>query len=172
MSRLSMRAILGDITLQDTDAIVNAANTSLLGGGGVDGAIHRAAGKGLLDECRRLGGCPAGEARITGAYNLKCRYVIHTPGPVYRGGSLGEEAILKSSYVNSMNLVMRHSLRSVSFPAISTGVYAYPKAEACDIAIETVAGFILENNYDVEVYFVLFDRESYGLYLEKLKSVM
>ncbi len=154
----------GDITREDVDAIVNAANPSLLGGGGVDGAIHRAAGPGLLDECRTLGGCAHGEARITGGYNLKARYVIHTPGPVYHGGRRGEKSVLINSYRNSMRLAAEYGLKSIAFPAISTGVYGYPKPEACEIAVTAVIEFMLETGYLVEVRFVLFDKENYDLY--------
>jgi O-acetyl-ADP-ribose deacetylase (regulator of RNase III) len=161
----------GDITKESTDAIVNAANPSLLGGGGVDGAIHRAAGPGLLDECRPLGGCDFGEARITGGHNLKAKYVIHTPGPVYRDGLSGEKEILKNSYSNSMGLAMKKKLGSISFPAISTGVYNYPKEEACMVAIDTVLEFMDSNSYPMDVYFVLFDSESYNIYTEYLTEI-
>ncbi len=154
----------GDITLEDVDAIVNAANPSLLGGGGVDGAIHRAAGPGLLEECRNLGGCRHGEARITGGYNLKARYVIHTPGPVYHGGRSGEKSVLISSYRNSMQLAREYGLKSIAFPAISTGVYGYPKSEACEVAVTTVIDFMLETGVMIEVRFVLFDKENFDLY--------
>lgn len=154
----------GDITKESTDAIVNAANTSLLGGGGVDGAIHRAAGPGLLEECRKFGGCKPGEARITKGYELKARHVIHTPGPVYRDGKSGEEKILADSYFNSMRLAKENNLKSISFPAISTGVYGYPKDEACRIAVNTVLDFMVQENYTMDVYFVLFDNESHYLY--------
>ena len=161
----------GDITLERVDAIVNAANPSLLGGGGVDGAIHRAAGPGLLDECRRIGGCNPGEARITGAYNLSARHVIHTPGPVYRGGSSGEREILRASYANSMTLVKEYSLLSVAFPAISTGVYGYPAADACEVAVRTVLDFMLDTGYLVDVYFILYDSINYTIYNSFIESL-
>ena len=161
----------GDITLERADAIVNAANPSLLGGGGVDGAIHRAAGPGLLDECRRIGGCNPGEARITGAYNLSARHVIHTPGPVYRGGSSGEREILRASYANSMALVKEYSLLSVAFPAISTGVYGYPAADACEVAVRTVLDFMLDTGYLVDVYFILYDSINYTIYNKFIESL-
>lgn len=154
----------GDITLEAVDAIVNAANTSLLGGGGVDGAIHRSAGPGLLSECRKFGGCNHGEARITSGYNLNAKHVIHTPGPIYVDGKHNEPDILRNSYRNSMSLVKENGLKSVSFPAISTGVYRYPKDDAAKIAIETVINFIKEENYPVDVNFILFDNESYEIY--------
>jgi O-acetyl-ADP-ribose deacetylase (regulator of RNase III) len=161
----------GDITKEPADAIVNAANPSLLGGGGVDGAIHRAAGPGLLEECRPLGGCDFGEARITGGHNLSAKYVIHTPGPVYRDGKSGEKETLRNSYMNSMGLAMEKKLRSISFPAISTGVYSYPKEEACMVAIDTILEFMESHSYPMDVYFVLFDSESYNIYTEYLKIV-
>jgi O-acetyl-ADP-ribose deacetylase len=161
----------GDITLEPADAIVNAANTSLLGGGGVDGAIHKAAGPGLLAECRKFGGCSTGEARITGGYNLRAKNVIHTPGPVYRDGKKNEAEDLRSSYWNSMLLVKNNSLKSVSFPAISTGVYRYPKQEAAEIAIKTVINFMEKEKYIVDVSFVLFDNDNYEIYKTTLEGI-
>ncbi len=161
----------GDITKESTDVIVNAANPSLLGGGGVDGAIHRAAGPGLLEECRPLGGCNFGEARITGGHKLSAKYVIHTPGPIYRDGQSGEKEILTNSYRNSLCLAMEKGLKSISFPAISTGVYNYPREEACSVAVETVLEFMENNNYPLDVYFVLFDSGSYKIYTEYIKSI-
>ena len=134
-----LRVIEADITTLDVDAIVNAANTTLLGGGGVDGAIHRAAGPGLLAECRTLGGCPTGEARMTAGHRLLARHVIHTVGPVWQGGTLGEAALLAACYRNSLALAAAHGLRTIAFPAISCGVYRYPLPEACGIALREVA---------------------------------
>lgn len=161
----------GDITALTVDAIVNAANTSLLGGGGVDGAIHRAAGPELLRECRTLGGCMPGEARITGGYNLSAEYVIHTPGPVYSDGRHGEPDVLKNSYNNSLMLAKEHNLQSIAFPAISTGVYHYPKHEAVKIAFETVLDFMIRENYRITVIFILFDEENYEIYKKYMKGI-
>jgi O-acetyl-ADP-ribose deacetylase len=161
----------GDITKEQADAIVNAANPSLLGGGGVDGAIHRAAGPGLLEECRKLGGCAHGEARITKAYNLPAKFIIHTPGPIYHGGNNGESAILRNSYYNSLSLARDNKCKSIAFPSISTGIYGYPKDEACSIAIMTALEFMQKNNYNINVYYVVFDDENYQYYRNKLESL-
>jgi O-acetyl-ADP-ribose deacetylase len=156
----------GDIIQSDTDIIVNAANTSLLGGGGVDGAIHRAAGPKLLEECKTLNGCKTGEAKITSGYNLKAKYVIHTPGPVYKDGHHGEPELLALCYRNCMLIAKEHSASSIAFPAISTGVYHYPKEAACKIAIETVIQTAVEHEYFPNIYFILFDKENYLIYLK------
>ena len=141
--------IKGDIVRVKTQAIVNAANTSLLGGGGVDGAIHRAAGKELLLECETLGGCPTGEAKITSGYKLRAEYVIHTPGPIWRGGNKGEAELLANCYRNSLKLAQEHDITSISFPSISTGVYRYPVEQAARIAIREIMTF-LEHDKDME----------------------
>ena len=158
----------GDITRENSDAIVNAANSSLLGGGGVDGAIHKAAGPELFKECKTFGGCEAGEARISKGYNLKARYIIHTPGPIYEDGKQGEAQVLKNSYWNSMILVKNYNLKSVSFPAISTGVYMYPKEEAAEIAVNTVIEFMEKEKYIADIVFVLFDDDNYNIYNKTL----
>ncbi len=148
-----------DITTLQTDAIVNAANTSLLGGGGVDGAIHRAAGPELFDECRGLQGCPTGEAKITGGYNLSARHVIHTVGPIWQGGTNDEAAILALCYRNSLQCGVENGLNTLAFPAISCGVYGFPLAEACKIAMEEVCSFLLDNISITTVYFACFSSE-------------
>jgi O-acetyl-ADP-ribose deacetylase (regulator of RNase III) len=160
MARLDV--IEGDITRLDVDAIVNAANESLLGGGGVDGAIHRAAGPELLAECRTLGGCPTGEARITRGYRLKARHVIHTVGPVWGGGTRGEPELLASCYRNSLALARQHGLQSIAFPAISTGIYRFPKGQATEIAVREVR----RHAGDAEVIFCCFDTATADLYYE------
>ena len=160
----------GDITTLNVDAIVNAANTSLLGGGGVDGAIHRAAGPGLLEECRTLGGCPTGEARITKGYNLPARHVIHTVGPVY-SGKPRDKTLLTGCYRNSLQLAADNNLASVAFPAISCGVYGYPIEEACQIAVDTTCGFLQTSPPIARVIFMLFSPADLKVYEEYLGSL-
>jgi O-acetyl-ADP-ribose deacetylase (regulator of RNase III) len=160
----------GDITTLKVDAIVNAANTSLLGGGGVDGAIHRAAGPGLLSECRKIGGCPTGEARITGAHNLPTKHVIHTVGPIYRGKA-EDPNLLSSCYLNSLKLAVKHDITSIAFPAISCGIYGYPIKEACKIAIDTTCNFLKQNSSLKKIVFILFSVDNYNVYTEYLKRL-
>jgi O-acetyl-ADP-ribose deacetylase (regulator of RNase III) len=158
----------GDITQLKVDAIVNAANESLLGGGGVDRAIHAAAGPGLYEECWRLGGCPTGEARITGGHQLPARFVIHTVGPVYEDGNTGEPELLRSCYRESLRLAAERQLASVAFPCISTGVYGYPPDQACAIAVSAVEDWLGDNAFPQEVVFCCFLDEDYQLYLSRL----
>ena len=162
----------GDITKLDVDAIVNAANTSLLGGGGVDGAIHRAAGPELLEETRKIGGCPTGEAKPSKGYQLPARWVIHTVGPIWRGGDSNEEELLANCYRNSFKVAGELGVKSIAFPSISTGVYGYPVAEAARVAIETVVSFLTRPTTSVkEVVFVLFDPATYQAYSSALEEV-
>ena len=162
-----IEVIQGDITQLDTDAIVNAANTSLLGGGGVDGAIHRAAGPELLAECRKIGGCPTGEARITKGYNLKARYVIHTVGPIY-SGTPKDRQLLKRCYENSLYLAAENNITSLAFPAISCGVYGYPIDEASKVAVETTLSFLEKNSDMKKIVFVLFSTVDLNVYKDTL----
>ena len=156
-----LELVRGDITEQDTDAIVNAANSGLAGGGGVDGAIHRAGGPKIMEECRRIGGCPTGEARITSGGELAVRYVIHAVGPVYRDGVSGEKRLLANAYLSSLRLAVEHDLHSIAFPSLSTGAYRYPLRDAADVALRTVAGFLQDEGHGLElVRFVLFDERT------------
>ena len=159
-----IKLIQGDITTRKVDAIVNAANRSLLGGGGVDGAIHRAAGPELLEACRLLKGCETGEAKITPGFQLPAEYVIHTVGPVWKGGHQNEAGLLSGCYRNSLELAAEKGLGSIAFPNISTGVYGYPKQEAAEIAVETVQEFLKKHTSPAEVHFLVFDQENYRIY--------
>jgi len=163
--------IQSDITKLDVDAIVNAANSTLRGGGGVDGAIHRAAGSQLLAECIKLGGCPTGEAKITKGFNLKARFIIHAVGPIWQGGNNNESELLAGCYQNSLSLAVENNCTSIAFPNISTGVYGFPKELAADIAIQKVRSYIFTNKTIIKVFFCCFDSENFLIYkrlLEKL----
>ncbi len=166
--------IQGDITRQEADAIVNAANSSLMGGGGVDGAIHRAGGPSILEECKKIiarqGSCPTGEAVITTGGNLPARFVIHTVGPVWNGGKRNESIKLSNCYTNSLLLAVENNLKTIAFPNISTGIYGYPKNEAAEIAVQTVTSFLLSDLFITKVYFVCFDEENFMLYQSLVKN--
>lgn len=166
---MQIAVVIGDITCESCDAIVNAANTSLLGGGGVDGAIHRIAGPGLLEECRTLNGCETGQAKITKGYNLPAKYVIHTPGPVWEGGQNHEEALLASCYRSSLDLAKRHDCQCVAFPSISTGVYHFPLEKAATIAISTILDDLIGTDSMIDVRFVCFDRQTKDAYDQSLQ---
>jgi O-acetyl-ADP-ribose deacetylase (regulator of RNase III) len=165
----AIRTVRADITTLDVDAVVNAAHPSLLGGGGVDGAIHRAAGPGLLAECRPLGGCATGDAKVTGGHDLPARWVVHTPGPVWHGGGQGEPELLASSYRRSLEEAHRVGARSIAFPAISTGIYGYPKDEAAEIAVETIRATLPDTGI-TEVVLVAFSDEDRARYEELLNQ--
>lgn len=164
--------IQGDITGVRVGAIVNAANSTLLGGGGVDGAIHKAGGKVILEQCKEIGGCPTGEARLTTAGNLPCNYVIHTVGPIYKDGRLGEEKLLYNAYYNSLRLSKEYDIKTIAFPSISTGVYGYPIEESIKIAIRSVMDFIDEEGFILEIKFVLFNEENFILYKSYLNEIL
>ena len=162
--------IMADITTLEVDAIVNAANNSLVGGGGVDGAIHKAAGPRLLEECLRIGGCPTGEARITSGYQLAARWIIHTVGPVWQGGDEGEDDLLACCYRNSLNLGRQYAIKSIAFPAIGAGVYGFPMERACRIALREMKGF-LEKNSDIEIIAVCFRNSAYQCYQNAMQEL-
>jgi O-acetyl-ADP-ribose deacetylase (regulator of RNase III) len=162
--------IQADITQLDVEAIVNAANNTLLGGGGVDGAIHRAAGPLLISECKTLGGCPTGEAKITKGYNLKARFVIHTVGPVWQGGNNNERYLLSSCYRKSLELAVKYNCKRIAFPNISTGVYGFPKQTAAEIAVHEVLAFLKTNESIQQVLFCCFDSENYSIYNRLLNN--
>jgi O-acetyl-ADP-ribose deacetylase (regulator of RNase III) len=162
----------GDITNETTDAIVNAANTRLAGGAGVDGAIHRSGGPSIMEECRKIGGCPTGQAVITTGGNLRAKYVIHTVGPVYQGGNRGEAGLLKSAHLESLKQASAKKLKSIAFPAISTGIYGYPIDEAAQISLKAAIDYLKEHS-DIElIRFVLFGRKTYDIFAEELKKLV
>jgi len=168
MSRIEI--IKGNIVHLNVDAIVNAANSSLLGGGGVDGAIHRASGPKLLEECRKLNGCRTGDAKITRGYNLPSKYVIHTVGPIWKGGKYNEADLLKSCYIRSLQIANENNIKSIAFPSISTGAYGYPIKEASKIALKTVISFLENDNMIENVIFVCFSDEDFLEYIETAKK--
>jgi O-acetyl-ADP-ribose deacetylase len=161
---VSIELIQCDITQLDVEAIVNAANSTLLGGGGVDGAIHNAAGPGLLEECKTLEGCPSGEAKLTSGYNLLAKWVIHTVGPVWHGGNNNEEKLLSSCYTNCLRIAEEFKMKSIAFPNISTGIYGYPKDKAAEVAINSVNNFIKTSEYLEKLVFAVFDIENVEIY--------
>ena len=161
----------GDITKLKVDAIVNAANTTLLGGGGVDGAIHRTAGPKLLEECKTLGGCKTGEAKITKGYDLPCKFVIHTVGPIWNGGNKNEDELLASCYKNSLELALKNNIKTITFPSISTGAYRFPVERAAKIAIKEVKNFLEKNQSIEKVTFVCFSEEDYEVYVNAFTGV-
>lgn len=165
-----IKLVSGDITELVADAIVNAANRTLLGGGGVDGAIHRAAGPDLYKECLTLGGCETGSAKITWGYRLPAKYVIHAVGPVWRGGNQNEEKLLQNAYQTCLELAKQNKCKNVAFPNISTGIYGFPKEKAAGIAISTVQQFLKKNDLPTRVYFVCFDHENYDIYQSRLSE--
>ena len=169
--RSTLELVEGDITQQDTEALVNAANAGLRGGGGVDGAIHRAGGPSIMEECRGIGGCPTGEARLTGGGNLKARHVIHAVGPVYSDGRHGEPELLAGAYRYSLRLASEHGIGSLSFPSLSAGTYRYPMHEASRIALKTVIDYLKDHEEIALVRFVLFGKEAYDAYAAALSEV-
>jgi O-acetyl-ADP-ribose deacetylase (regulator of RNase III) len=166
-----LELVEGDITRQDTEAIANAANQSLAGGGGVDGAIHRAGGPTIMDECRKIGGCPPGEARLTTGGNLMAKYVFHAVGPIFRGGAHGEPELLKNAYLSCLKLASENAIKSIAFPSISTGVYGYPIEDAAKIALATVIDYLKTHQKINLVRFVLFGSDAYGKYEKVLKGL-
>ncbi|MCA9043315.1 MAG: O-acetyl-ADP-ribose deacetylase [Planctomycetaceae bacterium] len=170
MSSSRIQLVQGDITTLDVEAVVTAANSGLMGGGGVDGAIHRVAGPELLQACCKLGGCPTGEARMTPGFQLHAKYVIHAVGPIWDGGGYGEAELLRSAYTSSLALARQHDVRSIAFPCISTGVYGFPKEQACEIAITAVQNWLTENTLPERVTFCCFGDDDYAMYERRLNE--
>lgn len=170
MNNLRIALKQNDITSLNVDAIVNAANSKLDGGGGVDGAIHKAAGPELLEECKKLNGCETGSSKITKAYNLPSKFVIHTVGPVWRGGNSNEAELLKTCYSTSLEIANNYNLSTIAFPNISTGIYGFPKEKAAQIAVDTVKDYLSKNNTPKDIYFVCFDDENYAIYKRLLNN--
>jgi len=168
----TLSLIVGDITQEETEAIVNAANEGLRGGGGVDGAIHRAGGPAIMAACRQIGYCPTGQAVITTGGNLKARFVIHTVGPIYRGGTAGEDKLLKSAYLESLKLAASRGIKSVAFPSISTGAYGFPLNEAAHLALKTIVDYLKEHDDIKTIRFVLFDQRTHNVFLQELKKLV
>lgn len=171
IGKTTLALIRGDITIEETDAIVNAANSVLAGGGGVDGAIHRAGGPKIMEECRKIGGCPTGKAVMTNGGDLKAKYVIHAVGPIYRDGNSDESGLLASAYRNSLEIAVKKGISSISFPSISTGAYGYPIKDAAKIALNTVIEFIIEHGKPELVRFVLFSDRDLKVYKETLSDI-
>ncbi|MCD8305849.1 MAG: O-acetyl-ADP-ribose deacetylase [Prevotella sp.] len=167
----TVKVVVGDITKLDVDAIVNAANCTLLGGGGVDGAIHRAAGKQLLEECRTLGGCETGQSKITGAYRLPCKKIIHTVGPVWEGGNANEAALLASCYKTALKLAQETEMKSIAFPCISTGAYGYPRQEAAQVAMDAIVKCLKRRDYEGDIIICCFTDEDAGIYTEVIRKM-
>lgn len=166
----TIKILKGDITKMNVAAIVNAANSSLLGGGGVDGAIHKAAGPKLLEECKLLNGCHTGNAKLTKGYKLKAKYIIHTVGPIWEGGNKNEQEQLANCYYNSLKLAFENNIRSIAFPSISTGVYRFPFEKACEIALKTINDFLEKHNYPEEIFLVCFSEQDFKTYQKILKT--
>ena len=171
INKAVLSLVQGDITQEETEAIVNAANAGLAGGAGVDGAIHRAGGPSIMEECRKIGGCPTGQAVVTTGGRLKAKYVIHTVGPIYQGGERGEAGLLRSAYRESLKLASAKHMKSIAFPAISAGIYGYPMAEAARIALETAIEYLKEHDDLEMVRFVLFDRRTLEVFAEELQKL-
>jgi O-acetyl-ADP-ribose deacetylase (regulator of RNase III) len=169
--KAKLHVVQGNIVEMKVDAIVNAANTSLLGGGGVDGAIHHAAGPSLLEECKTLGGCATGHAKITQGYDLPAKYIIHTVGPIWRGGAKGEVQLLTSCYSSSLTLAIENGVKSIAFPAISCGIYGYPVSQACMLAVAETSNFLELHDSIEDVYFVCYDQSTFDAYIQSLSAL-